>query len=243
MSILLPFANTDKTMRVPSKDCLLKCMEIISTPESASYFHEQLKQILASRNLMSKFGDVLNIVDEFANNISAQSSPSSHPWTGNFIVSNTAELHQFQNMQQNLAIHAAGELQTQFITLDYILTEDAKFRQAYSSGGNVISGNEEAALDTLFNAWLALNGMMRLDGTIYQIDPNSKDIQPLKNSQGGFVIADVKKLTTLIGSDGYDGFKGYVCEKNNSIKINTSMHQLAIEPTPDEKKLSSSQGF
>lgn len=70
------------------------------------------------------------------------------------------------------------------------------------------------ALDKLFNAWLALNGIISKGGALYQADPKG---QILLNRQGQQIKADPQQFKTLI-NDPINGFQAFVAKKGIHIK-------------------------
>ena len=70
------------------------------------------------------------------------------------------------------------------------------------------------ALDGLFNAWLALNGMISKGGALYQVDSKG-DV--LLDSKGAAVKVDPRRFNALI-QDPVHGFNVFVAKKG--LKIN-----------------------
>jgi hypothetical protein len=70
------------------------------------------------------------------------------------------------------------------------------------------------ALDKLFNAWLALNGIISKGGALYKADPKG---QILLNPQGQSMKADPQQFKTLI-NDPTHGFQAFVAKKGIHIK-------------------------
>jgi len=69
--------------------------------------------------------------------------------------------------------------------------------------------NTVAALDELFNAWLALNGVISRDGALYQVDPKGK---VLLDAQGKELRVVPEQFRLLI-NDPTQGFNAFVARK------------------------------
>lgn len=80
-----------------------------------------------------------------------------------------------------------------------------------------------AALDKLFNAWLALNGLLSKGGVLYRADDQG---EILLASDGRQVIVDPNFFEALI-NDPEKGYQAFAAKKGVRI-------QLAYQPFPDE---------
>jgi len=239
MSLPLATREQGKGGAMPSKESLFLCMQVATTPEAAQYFYTQFEARVKEARMQAKVGPLLGAVAQFSESVQAQSDTSARPWTGDTrIEAQTIETFKFENLQQNLASNAAGEIAAKDITFDYAISDQSQLIRGYSADGNPLDKEEESAMDILFNAWLAANKMISLGGVIYQyqLDEKTKEIKPRKDAQGEPIRVDPQELRTMMASDEADGFKQYMQGKNAAIQMTSQAHQYPEqhhEATPE----------
>ncbi|WP_133131156.1 hypothetical protein [Legionella yabuuchiae] len=198
-------------MPVPSSDSVRKCVEIITNADAAEELVTTLKQQLEKAKLTSKFSDLIEHAQQFAEYVRLKSTQGD-PWSGTL-----ADFTGFQQYQTALAEISAKQLSHEKITFDVAISNDAEILRGYSSEGQPVGDEESEELDRLYNGWLAEKGMLTRNGIIYEA---TNDGRIKADTSGREKRADAEKIRRLI-TDPKEGFSVYVQEKNKAIQITT----------------------
>lgn len=229
----LPLARPDKAMSLlPSQSALLDAMQLSGySSEGADYLRERLADVLSQAKLPD-YAAIMSEVETFCDNVANQQVDSNNAWAGDVkAYAVPPALLGFQTLQQHLAASAVREIGTKNldnVTFDFAVSDKAELVRGYAIAGTPLDEQVVAGMDKLFNAWLANQGMISLDGVIYEYEMNekSKEIQPRHDEQGNPVRAQADKLRSMI-TDPENGFKHYVQEKNAAVQIIAQDHSTA----------------
>ena len=211
-------------VKLPSTGSLEKCMEIITDPEAAKFFHQRLEEQFTKAKVSQQFSDLLNDTQKYAQSIGDQ-SPNSQAWSGQ----NPVVKSSFQVYQSKLATESVEKLSHQNIHFDFALSDDAEIIRAYTDdNGQAVSNDESQTLDSLFNAWLAEHGYLTKEGVICEANADGS----VKKENNQNKKADAERVRELI-TDSKEGFTKYVESKSDSLKIEAVKHE---HPSDAEKK-------
>lgn len=208
---------------LPSSDSFRRCMEF-RTPEAAKYFSEQAEKCMARAGLLNKSQDLLSQIQKYAESVHLQSENNTSPWTGEINLPTS-----FQSLHQNLAANAASEIDKKEIIFHFAMSDESQIIRGYSSDNEPATEKTVNAMDTLFNAWLAKNGLFSQEGFIYMSDSNG---EILKDENGKPVKVEPEQFEKML-EDRKNGFEQYVHQNNDSVQVKTEQHPFS-SPVKEE---------
>jgi hypothetical protein len=161
---------SSSTSLFPTVQEIKLAMESAGTSiEAAEYLQDQVtasaKQAAIRKNpeLSEKASAIVDAVKGFVELVRAKFSLSAQPWSGESPVSLKG------NMLENIANSALKDLEGLVDTkLYYAVSEKGHFVRGYSADNAALDQNAVAAMDKLFNAWLATKGYDMQDGYFYK---------------------------------------------------------------------------
>ncbi|MCP0913789.1 hypothetical protein NKV53_05385 [Legionella sp. 27cVA30] len=210
---------------LPSTASLYKIMEIATTSEASGYFYTQFNEVLSKAGLGKNMPAIASEIGNFAENIAWQKESATSPWSGD-----TRMPSSFQNLHQNLAADAAKTIEKTEIAFHFAISQDSQIIRGYTSDGVDADESTVAAMDKLFNAWLAGNNLISKGGVIYHVDEagelRQEQGQPLKISSAEFgdLLEDANK-----------GFAQFIHKNNDSINFSLQRHAYP-EPTQEARE-------
>jgi phosphopantetheinyl transferase (holo-ACP synthase) len=115
--------------------------------------------------------------------------------------------------------HIKSDISDNEILHDFAIDEDGHYLRAFSQDGQALNEERETDLDKLFNLWLAEQGFISQDSTIYLQD-NKGEL--LKDKNGQSVKADPEVIKDKL-KDSQNSFKNFMSKKD--IKLKTKQHR------------------
>jgi hypothetical protein len=217
-------AKAKKALPAKLKEALLDAMSVAETTvDGADYLVTQFRQLLTEANALDDYKDIMQKVEDFAKYTKFKLQSSSQPWLGQM-----AEDSAFKNMQANMAVDAAKDLERlgigtqEEVSFDFAINEKtSEFRRRTSTQDHAAV----AAFDTTFNAWLAENNVRSSKGILYETTPTGKIKE---DAQGKQIKVNPEEMKNLI-TDPEKGFAKYMEEKR--IKVVCLEEEF---PTPEK---------
>lgn len=135
---------------------------------------------------------------------------------------------EFGAFQEFIAATSARNIAAEEITLDYAVGKSSQFMRAYTSEGNMLTGEALDAMDTLFNAWLAKNNMISEGGVIYE----GLNTGEIKKVDGVNVRVNPEKLLALLNGDGFQMYVQKTTSKVNHIITRQNEYEESTPSAP-----------
>lgn len=203
-----------KSVVLPSSETLKKMMDLATTAEAANYLYERFTELLDKAKIRDnpEMKGVIDTVRSYVEYVNITTS-SGDPWSGK------APSTEFESFQQGLADAAAKVVSEKEVVFDYAVSDESELLRGYSSGGEPLDSDAAAAMDILFNAWLAKHHMFSKGGVIFEGTPSTE------NPKRANVDVIRNKL-----ADTEDGFGRFV--KSKSIELTSQRHEY---PTPEQQ--------
>lgn len=216
-------------MSLPDAQEINAGLSLCTSKELIDYFIQRLVRILESARLLNDSEKLMGKVYQIHDQRQREEHNSADIWQG-YPPKTAAEYY-----QDSYATEAADFLykDEQDAVYDFFFAineENATLLRAYLNNAQMIDpaspngAQKLAALDKLFNSWLAKNGYLTKDGTIYLMKPNG-DID--KDLAGNPIKANANDIKKLLGTNDY---QKYLLSKD--IKLN-AVHEQAF---PETKK-------
>lgn len=222
----LPLVRNRASEHPPvTADVIAKCIQVATTPEVAELLFERVSASFGNA-VEAAVQEVVAIVENHANNMRLMGNYGD-TWSGK------RPSTPFENYQEDLAAKAAkalGETQVN-VVFDYAISNASQFLRAYSSNGNALPEDTVAAMDKLFNAWLAENNMISKGGVIYEA---TEDGQIKTDANGNPVRADAQALREKIRSNA-GGFQQYLEKNHAPVKVDIQQQPYPEQPTVREE--------
>ena len=219
---------------LPVKEALLDAMSVAETSvEAAEYLATQFKEVLTKAKMLDKYADILQKVEDFAQYTKFKLLSNSQPWAGQTFSSTD-----FNNMQANIAIDAAKNLENMHIgtennvVFDFAINNQSEFLRGYSTEGKALNNKSVESMDKLFSAWLAENNLISKDSSLYKSDKNGKIV----SEEGQNIKANAEEVKALI-SDPEKGFEKYLSSKGIQVTTQQQQYPSAQQQLEAEKAL------
>ncbi len=202
---------------LPSAETLTQCMRLSSTAEAATYLYQQAKVLLASLLSQEPVRKVVGVLEAHANNVEMiKGKGTDNLWAGKQLPTDFEEVQRKSAADAGEAIKKiVGDKPISKLALDFAVSNASQLLRGYSINGKSLGGDLVAAMDKLFNAWLADNNMLSKGGVIFE---GTKDGQIKQDGQGNPVKADAENLREKIVNK-EDGFEPYVQKHSKSTQI------------------------
>lgn len=194
---------------LPNKEALLRCFAIATTPEAADYLVSQFEKILKKTKTFDASAKIFSRVVAFAANVHLQRDRRD-PWSGIEEIKTD-----FQTLQQNLAEVAAKTVSSKVdgnIRMDVAVSDLSELLRVFSVEGKPVDPEINAAMDKLFNAYLADNNIISKGSILYEA---TNDGEVKKDMDGNPVKANVEKIKKIITA----GFEKYLEKKEVAATI------------------------
>ena len=239
----LPLATPErgKGANLPTKDAIFKIFQVATTVEAARHSRDELKRIFSEARMLESGASVLHAATDIVEALEEQNNMLARPWSGDTNIPDTVEDIKFQTQLQNRANTATQQVAEKEINFNFAIGDGTRLVRGYSSDNYRLEGPDEAAMDTLFNAWLAENGMICVtddigDAIIYEYEPDevTGKIAPRKNERGEEVRVEARELAARIASENEGGFVKFVSDRH--IKVSTHQQRFperSPEPAPE----------
>ncbi len=196
--------------RLPEGDALLKCLEVVTTNESADYLYNRFLAIVQKANKLNDSQPVLDKIAKFREDIYLQNTISDDPWMGQ----TAEESNDFQKLQRNIAaqslVAVAAKVQGELV-MDYAISEEAQLVRSYKINDEDVDSDTSINLDKLFNAWLAENQIVSQDSMLYA-----------SNQEGELLTSsttDLRQKLLQIIDDKKKGFQAFLQEKGMQLVL------------------------
>jgi len=214
-------------VRLPNADAITQCMRLSSTAEAAQYLYEQAKGVFSSMMKQEPVKKVVDILKAHAENVGLIKKDNGNSWAGKPISTD------FNKLQAELAAEAAKFMSehAEDITFDYAVGKDSELLRGYSSNGNPLDGERVAAMDLLFNAWLAEQKMISKGGVIYE---GTTSGQIKQDENGAPVRANAKTLRDIIASN-ESGFAKFAQKNNKAVQLLIQQQPYPQQPMAAEE--------
>lgn len=206
-------SERSQAQKWPSTDGISKLLELVSTEDAAMY----LKQRFNERAIACGMGvdaEVINVeIDRLIDYTTLREEEYTKAWSGDTNIAS-----EFESYQHTLENHMIQAVPPQVVDFDYAISDAVELIRGYSSANKQVTGDTEAALDKLFNAWLVSQQWLCEKGVIYERD---KQGQILKDTFGHPKKADAQALKARIVDEAL-GFQTYIEKKDSGLKVNLS---------------------
>jgi len=226
----LPVATSERRRgaNLPTKEAIYKILQVATRPESAHHFSDELERLLTKARMLESGAPIIAAAKANASNVEEQHNLLARIWSGDTKIPESVEDIKFQTQQQNRANTATQQVTDKEVNFNFAIGDESQLVRGYSSDHKRLEGPDEAAMDTLFNAWLAENGMICVtddigDAIIYEYEPDevTGKIAPRKNERGEEVRVEARELAARIASENGGGFVKFVGDRH----IKVSAHQ------------------
>ena len=204
-------------MPLPSNESLFVCMKLATTPEAAEHLHEVLRQRLKQEKVLEKSGPLLDAVQKYAEYVRFKHENPGKAWSGDI---QSVQMTDFEKWQTELARISGSEIVELNVLLDFAVSDKSEFIRGYSSEGQPLQKASGAAMDVLFNAWLAGQQMISKDGVLYE---STEKGEIKKDANGQPVKADPEVIKKLL-SDEMKGFPNYAEQRKEGVKVTAQGH-------------------
>tara|TARA_R110002126_G_C10489565_1_gene503319 strand:+ start:8545 stop:9216 length:672 start_codon:yes stop_codon:yes gene_type:complete len=212
---------------LPSKEILIECMDLASTPEAAAYLSQQFEALLTRRNLQGKFQPLVAKFQAYADEVMLSAESATNPWRGERPLSDYANI----SVQRALTVEKdkpVAPIENVAIGIDFGDTEE--LNRGYMVNNQPADAEDTARLDVSFHAWFARNGLLFRSPFIYQATEageikTSADGQPLRVK-----LDEFKQAVEAENS----GLKSYFNKHVNGVSVEFVQVKLpAKTPAPD----------
>lgn len=207
---------------LPSPESLNKAVAVASNQlETLQYLATNLYKSLEKSRLVKDCEQLINEVDKLVANAQFNEDNQVNAWLGNVKkVLAANNISDFASFHHFLASLSAAKLDQQSVVLDCAVSDASEFIRGYSNEeGNALDGDELQAMDTLFNAWLADNGMLSKGGVIYQATASGDIAQDKKGNE---LLVPAEKLRTLL--DKTTEYADFVQKNNKAVQVLVRVH-------------------
>lgn len=212
---------------LPSKETLIECMDLASTPEAAAYLSQQFEALLIQRGLHKKFQSLIDKFQAYAKEVQATSESSTNPWRGELPLPDyaNASIQRAQTVEKDKPATPVDRI---IIGIEF--AEGGELNRGYMVNNEPADAEAITRLDVSFHAWFARNGLLFRAPYLYQASENG-EIKTDENNQPIRVkLNDVKQA--IEAEKG--GLKSYFNHHVKGVSVDFVQVKLPTQkPAPD----------
>lgn len=216
-------------VNTPSTRAIYDMMRVATTAEAAQYCYARLTEQLAAAKMLDKQGPLLEAMEKYARYVEFKSSNTGKIWDGD---ASSVKMTDYEKWQNELAKISSSEIVNKNIKFDYAVSDAAQFIRGYTENSQPVDKAVAAAMDVLFNAWLAKHKLISKDGVVYQSTPGG-EID--KDKAGNPIKANVEKLKEAL-KDPKDGFEAFCKKNNNTLQVSPVEHPYTTPKVAEPKR-------
>jgi len=170
--------------RLPSKETLIECMDLATTPEAAAYLSKRFEAVLEKQNMLEQFQALTDKFDAYADEVRVGAEPATDAWRGEMPLSAYANASE----QRVRAVEEQGpesSVEPVMLAIGIEFSEQGELNRGYMLDQEPADDEATQRLDVSFHAWLAGQGLLCRDQIIYQATEQGEiktgaDDQPLR---------------------------------------------------------------
>ncbi|MDF1828341.1 MAG: hypothetical protein P1U39_08695 [Legionellaceae bacterium] len=210
---------------LPSKETMIECMDLASTPEAAAYFYQQFKALLVERRLDKRFEGLLKKCENFAEEVQATAESATNPWRGELPLPDYANAS-VQRAQATEKDKPTTPVDKVLMGIEF--AEGGELNRGYMLNDKPADAEAIARLDVSFHAWFARNGMLFRAPYLYEASENGEiktgeNGQPLRVELNDFQQAVEAKN---------DGLKAYFNQHVKGVAVDLVQVKLPAQYKP-----------
>jgi len=167
---------------LPSKETLIECMDLASTPEAAAYLATQFEALLTRKNLQDKFQPLVQKFEAYADEVALSAESATDLWRGQLPLSNYANTNERRVLKGE---QEQPETPISSLAIGIDFGEKGELNRGYMMNNEPVDEQTTARLDRAFHAWFARQGLLFRAPFVYQATASgeiktSSDGQPLR---------------------------------------------------------------
>jgi hypothetical protein len=213
------------TALLPSKETLIECMDLASTPEAAAYLAQQFEALLTQRRLQGKFHNLVVKFQAYADEVRVSAESATNPWRGELPLPDYANTS-VRRAQATEKDKPATPVDKVIIGIEF--AEGGELNRGYMLNDKPANADAIARLDVSFHAWFARNGMLFRAPYLYHASENG-EVKTDENNQPRRV--DLNEFKQAVEADD-GGLKAYFNQHVKGVAVDFVQVKLPTQHKP-----------